>query len=736
MHNVIWNSPSPDSAGSMPLGNGDIGINVWVEPCGDLVFYIGKTDAWGEFGQLYKVGRVRVSLRVDGVPLLAGESFRWALRLEEGAIVVTADRGEARLWVDAHHPNIHLLARGPAGLVGEVKLEIWRTQRRELRGGEKHGLHTDSPYPVYHDADKLLDVPEHELAWCHHNESSSWASNLSMQGLDSLIGDEVDPLMHRAFGGVIRGVGLVKTAPDTLASERPCAVFATTVTVLTQRCPSLEEWLAAARKVSQETPSAVEEPAWNAHVGWWREFWARSAIEAGGSEAARKVSDGYALQRYINACSGRGEYPIKFNGSIFTADWRYPGEDYDADYRRWGPGYWHQNTRLPYWAMLCSGDFEMLRPYFEMYRRTLPAARERCRKFCGHEGAIFLETMTFWGGYLEHNYGWPGERDEALAGHLSQNQYIRYHNSSGLEVVHHALMFHRFTGDEGFLRETALPLAEAVLDYYDLHFPRRGGRLHLTPAQAIEQWWEVENPLPEIAGLMACLNDLLALPLGLVSAARRASWCRLLTELPPLPLRGDQLSFAPAEVVIGMRKNIENPELYAVFPYHLCGLDSADQAIGIRTFQQREFTHDDGWAQDGMQAALLGLTEDARKSVVRRFSLPSGYSRFPVFWGPNADWIPDQDHGGTAMHALQLMAMQSVGDEIRVLPAWPKDWDVEFKLHAPGKAAVECSFREGKVEGLSITPEDRGGYFRAGRTMTLPGTVEFAPDAPGQPLVT
>jgi len=99
----------------MPLGNGDIGINVWVEPCGDLVFYIGKTDAWGEFGQLYKVGRVRVSLRVDGVPLLAGESFRWALRLEEGAIVVTADRGEARLWVDAHHPNIHLLARGPTG---------------------------------------------------------------------------------------------------------------------------------------------------------------------------------------------------------------------------------------------------------------------------------------------------------------------------------------------------------------------------------------------------------------------------------------------------------------------------------------------------------------------------------------------------------------------------------------------------------------------------------------------
>jgi len=32
----------------MPLGNGDIGLNVWTEPGGDLLFYISKTDAWGD----------------------------------------------------------------------------------------------------------------------------------------------------------------------------------------------------------------------------------------------------------------------------------------------------------------------------------------------------------------------------------------------------------------------------------------------------------------------------------------------------------------------------------------------------------------------------------------------------------------------------------------------------------------------------------------------------------------
>ncbi|WP_431209859.1 DUF5703 domain-containing protein [Puia sp. P3] len=45
--NVVWTEPGPGPAESMPLGNGDIGLNLWVEPGGDLVFYISKTDAWG-----------------------------------------------------------------------------------------------------------------------------------------------------------------------------------------------------------------------------------------------------------------------------------------------------------------------------------------------------------------------------------------------------------------------------------------------------------------------------------------------------------------------------------------------------------------------------------------------------------------------------------------------------------------------------------------------------------------
>lgn len=42
MYNVVWDSPSKDYNGSMPIGNGDLAANVWVEPTGDLIFIFPK----------------------------------------------------------------------------------------------------------------------------------------------------------------------------------------------------------------------------------------------------------------------------------------------------------------------------------------------------------------------------------------------------------------------------------------------------------------------------------------------------------------------------------------------------------------------------------------------------------------------------------------------------------------------------------------------------------------------
>ena len=63
----------------MPLGNGQVGINLWVEEDGDLRFYISRTDSLSEISRLLKVGGVRISLDSQSVqgrtPVPAGTAL-------------------------------------------------------------------------------------------------------------------------------------------------------------------------------------------------------------------------------------------------------------------------------------------------------------------------------------------------------------------------------------------------------------------------------------------------------------------------------------------------------------------------------------------------------------------------------------------------------------------------------------------------------------------------------------
>jgi hypothetical protein len=105
------------------------------------------------------------------------------------------------------------------------------------------------------------------------------------------------------------------------------------------------------------------------------------------------------------------------------------------------------------------------------------------------------------------------------------------------------------------------------------------------------------------------------------------------------------------------------------------------------------------------------MTEEAARILRVKASNSHPAYRWPATWGPNFDWLPDQNHGGNLLSTTQLMLMQAEpiehGGEIRVFPAWPRKWDASFKLHAPGMTLVEAELRKGKVIKLKVTPTSR-----------------------------
>jgi len=962
--NVIWTTPSTNSSGSMPLGNGDLGLNLWVEPDGDLLFYLSKTDAWDEHCRLVKLGRIRVKLNPN--PFRAGPPFRQELKLRPGEIEIRAGAMESavavRVWVDANHPVVRLEADGAKPFDVQAHLEVWRTQKRELSSQEMHGVEgfaKDQPAIAY--PDTILDSPKEQLVWFHRNESSIWPVTLKHQGLETLLGQGADPLLHRTFGAAMKGDGLVKSGAQSLKSAAPRQHFALMLHALTAQTETADAWLNQLEQGVAKTEAVDWDQARRAHTEWWSAFWDRSwirvtaaksdtfvgrkmirnelplrigadsegqnrfhggmtrltvwnrALSAGeirrravidrpdapGAETmqptpvaaaglvaewdwvrihstgfysagpqnlfARKVDDveqwamtdgsarrllhfhgrgylevphqaeldledavtleawicpdalpagggrimdksqagtsngylldtypghslrlivadgalaydaklptnrwshvagvfdartgekelylngslvastgepattepihqvvtrGYTLQRFLNACAGRGAFPIKFNGSIFNVD--VPGK-FDADYRQWGGCYWFQNTRLPYWPMLASGDLDLMAPLFRMYRDALPLAEARTKLYYQHGGAFFPETIYFWGTYANSEFGYGWDRADLPPG-LTVNQYIRYYWTSGLELTAMMLDRYAFAPDERFLEETLVPLAAPMIEFFDQHWPRDGaGKVRFEPSQALETWWECVNPMPEVAGLRFVLDGLLALPESATTESQRAAWRRLLSELPAIPTREPNprtevpRAGAPAPLgtsVFGLngaavlaaaekfatQRNMENAELYAVFPYRLYGVGKPDLELARRTFAVRQFKGNRGWQQDETQAALLGLADEAGRMLAGRFATKNPESRFPAFWGPNFDWIPDQDHGANGLMALQTMLLQWDGRKMLLFPAWPKDWDVEFKLHAPLGTTVEGVYREGKLEKLEVTPEAR-----------------------------
>src|SRR5690348_14576354 len=133
---------------------------------------------------------------------------------------------------------------------------------------------------------------------------------------------------------------------------------------------------------------------------------------------------------FVQAIQARSPFPIKFNGLLFTAN-RPP----DVDYRQWGGKSWWQNSRMSYYNMFASNDFDMLTPLFELFLSQLPFAQVKTKIYFNFTrgAAVWDEYNSFFGTSHSASYGCGRAGKTYPPIGYSDDMYNSYNVQNGLD---------------------------------------------------------------------------------------------------------------------------------------------------------------------------------------------------------------------------------------------------------------------------------------------------------------
>jgi hypothetical protein len=734
--NIVWNSQSKNSGESMPCGGGDIGLNVWVEN-NELLFYIAKSGTFDENNTLAKLGRVRIKLSPNP---FEGKSFQQQLVLKDGYVNIKASNGKLSsnisIWVDVFHPAIYVKIQNNIPAITEATYETWRYKDRITKGlaNNTNSYKWAAPKEGLKNFKDEIAFENNGVLFYHRNNSYSvFDFTVHQQGLDSVKEQLFNPLKNLTFGGRLEGNNM-KPAGETegvyldtdfkgwkLKSNKATRSQNLSIYLHTEQTNTLQDWKNQLATTIQET-NADKKALSNTH-NWWKEFWGRSFVFINSNKSdtstAWQVGRNYQLFRYMLGCNVFGAYPTKFNGGLFTYDPALTNKDFPftPDFRNWGGGiHTAQNQRLVYFPMTKNGDFDLLKPQLDFYLRILKNAEMRSKVYWNHNGACFTEQMD--------NYGLPDcaeygtNRPPYFDKGLEYNAWLEYVWDTVLEFCFMMLEEERYTQKD---ISTYIPFIESCLRFFDEHYQylarQRGakaldgnGHLVLYPGSGAETYKMAYNSTSTIAALKTVTERLLQLPSKYLNTDERKYFEGFLNRIPPISFAefNGHTTIAPAKSWERIN-NVESSQLYPVFPWGTYGVGKPHLDIALNTWRYDtnaiKFRSYVGWKQDNIFAARLGLTNEAAN--LTSLKLKNSGRRFPAFWGPGFDWTPDHNWGGSGMIGLQEMLMQVDDKKIYLLPAWPNDWDVHFKLHAPYQTTIEATVKNGKVENLKVFPESR-----------------------------
>ncbi|MBN1361811.1 MAG: hypothetical protein JW993_14540 [Sedimentisphaerales bacterium] len=488
---------------------------------------------------------------------------------------------------------------------------------------------------------------------------------------------------------------------------------------------------------------------------WWYDFWSKGYIRLHSADGvADSIEQNYTYYLYVMASSSRGKFPTKFNGMIWITG---------GDRRSWGGQYWGANQECLYNALLPTNRMELLDPMFDMYSGMFDACATAARQQWGSQGMFIPETVAFDGlarlpddiatemrelYLLQRPWDQRSERFLAVA-HTGQPHSSRWNwigggsyvdgvwqptergggpygpvthiFSRGAKIAYTYWQRYEYTLDETWLRQRAYPMLKAVAEFYR-NYPnvKKGadGKYHIHHVNSNESVQGGQDPDEEIASMMGILPAAIkASEILDVDADMRPVWREFLDNLAPLPTGGDALGWIRALPPIFRGRGTGRPDgnTMPIWSFDLCTLENDDpetMRIAHATmdgYLRSPNTRPGVLSKVAVTAAMMGRADAVRYLLPNQLSFPD---RAPVL----ANRL-DQREGTQTTNAQRLgrvadtlhnALVQSVGagparePVIRVFPAWPKEWNAEFRLAARGAFMVRSSMKAGQIEFVQI----------------------------------
>ena len=643
-HDVVYNKANTNPIFGLPVGNGRVGALVW-SASGGLTMQVSGVDT----SQQTAFGAGNVTFTTS--PALDAGTFQQRLSLYEGTLSTKYDANRTVTILGAPSSEvigIHVADTRAGVTSATLDLSLWDVSALGNSG----------------------NVPSIDT-W---KKVTTWAE----AGSAGLSRGQTDANnFGYSLGATVEGA--------TFTTQ---AVNASTVRLTITPSASYTIWIACASRLNAPNHDSVTQAKTAlaatatagyaatsaAYANFWHGFWGKSFVQySNGAGDADYLENAYYLATYMIAAGAFGNYPFHFINGVERAT---------ADMTKWSNAYWFWNQRDVYNSFLASNHPDVMNVFNNMYSRNFDALKAFTMKRFGIDGLWVPETM-----------GWNGNAD-------GNTEYTNDIFSTATEAARNMFAQFTYTGDASYLMKTAYPFMREVAKFYVKKFTKDAGsgKYVMTSSNAHETYWGVPNAITDLAAVRSMFPSVISASTTLgLDADLRAQWQDLLTNLTAYPTDGTH--YLPHQPPIAQTHNNENVAAELIWPYDQTGIDAPDYAMAVATWKARPNPYGNVWANDAIQAARLGLGDDANQGMK---TMLQKYQNYPNGMTNNTNGV--FEYLGVHLIVMNESLLQSYNGKIRVFPALPNDAGLvtRFTLAASGGFLVTSEREGGDIKYVGL----------------------------------